>query len=117
MSRRTLFVAAAGVVAVAVTALVVVLVGGSGSGDPNETAVTELCRDAAVDEPVMTEGVAEFTVSDVTHETEGGATFYRAYGSASTSDGFGGTEVYDFTCDTKLVGDGDRWELLDIMLS
>lgn len=117
MNRRTVLIAAAGlVVAAGAAAAVVVLTGSDSSADPNETAVTELCRDAAADYPGMSAGVEEFTVSELTHQDEDGASFYRAFGTASTSDGFGGETSYTFECRTKLVGDGTRWELLDITL-
>lgn len=117
MSRRTWIVAAAGVVVagVAVT-LVVVLSGSDGSGDPNETAVTDLCRAAAESQPAMTEGVQSFELSSLTHEVDSGITFYEAFGTATTSDGFGGEESYRFQCRTKQIEAGAGFELLDITL-
>jgi len=118
MTRRTVLWSAAGlvVVAAAVVAGLLLFTGSDSTADPNQTAVTELCRDAAADYPGMSEGVEDFAVSELTSEDEGGATFYRATGTTSTSDGFGGESSYTFECKAKSAGEGSQLELLDITL-
>jgi hypothetical protein len=117
MTRRTVLFAAAGVVVVAaVVAGLVFFTGSEGSADPNETAVTDMCRDAAQDWLGKTKDMKDFAVDEMTHEARDGFTFYRALGSATTSDGFGGDKDYTFECRTRIVPKVDRLELLNIVL-
>lgn len=111
---RTAIIFAASVGALAAAGTITAVLVTSEDTDPNQDKVTSLCREAAADEPAMSEGVDQFTVAELTHETEDGATFYRALGTAETSDGYGGTRSYTFDCQTKLTG--NRWELIDITM-
>lgn len=118
MSRRTVLVAV-GLVVVAAAAVVglIVFTGSDSAADPNETAVTDLCRDAAEEQPFMTDGrMNDFAVDEMTHESSDGITFYRALGTARASDGYGGENTHTFECKAKLVADGERWELIDIFV-
>lgn len=112
---RTIVVIAASTAVLAAGGIITAVVVSGDDTDPNQGTVTKMCREAADDEPTMTEGVDQFTVDELTHENEDGNTFYRATGTASTGDGYGGTRRYTFDCHTKLAG-GNRWELLDLIM-
>lgn len=112
---RTIAVIAASTAVLAAGGIITAVLVSGDDTDPNQGTVTKMCREAADLEPTMTEGVNQFTVTELTHETEDGDTFYRVTGTATTSDGYGGQRTYTFDCQTKLAG-GNRWELLDLTM-